>query len=114
MSDEPIAEETAVETNMFATPTADDRQLLEMVRPICHQIFHAVRYILEQQAEQAGNEEEVSAETVVYYGLTAAALISTECQGLENEELSTVMEKVNRQCQHITEEHSFPTPIGRA
>lgn len=112
MSDEQIAE--APEPNVFSKPTADDRELLDMMRPLCHQMFHAVRYILEQRAEQSETDIEVKPEDVVYYGLTAAALISVECQGIENEELSSVMAKVNDQCQDITEEHSFPTPIGNA
>lgn len=112
MSDEPNLEAPA--PNLFSRPTAEDRELLDAMRPLCHQIFHAVRYILEQRAEQAESDEEVSPEDVVYYGLTAAALISVECQGLENDELYSVMTKVNDQCRDITEEHSFPTPIGNA
>lgn len=114
MSDSSNPQPQAPEPNLFSKPTADDRVLLDAMRPLCHQIFHAVRYILEQRAEQADSDVEVTPEEVVYYGLTAAALISVECQGLENEELSSVMAKVNSQCQVITEEHSFPTPIGNA
>lgn len=118
MSEKPATLETTLETtpevNLFAAPTQRDRKMLEIIRPIGHQLYHAVRFILEQQAQENGSDLEVTAEDVVYYAMTSLALIGVECQDIENADFSRIMERVNRQSVNITEEHSFPIPIGNA
>lgn len=103
--------EDTTEPNVFVQPSEADLELLGTMTPLAHQFLHAVRFLLDQRNE---DDEPATAEQVVYYALTIASLTAKNCQGITESQLSSVVEKVNSQCQQMAGLYDFPTPIGRA